>query len=279
MKRYLDYKQASNSNLSLYYYIHILFKKIEFALLILICLSLIFISKTNETLKQDISNLFINISLPISQAISYPFNISTNVMFNLKELQIIREENIILKLENEKLKSFYINAINIKQENKELQDLLKFSQLRSVNYKAVRLLAKPDYPHSNNIFINSGSKQGLKENSVVVSGKSMIGRIIEVSNNYSRVLTIYDENSKIPAITSNSRQKGILIGTGTKMKIKYLDKDHNIQLGDMVFTSGDGGYLPPGLLIGIVTDIGKKEVSVKAIDNPDNINLAVIMKY
>ncbi len=248
-------------------------------MLIAICLCFLFISKTNQALKNDISSIFINISIPISKTISYPFNIVNNIVFNLKELQIIREENTALKFENEKLKSFYINAINTKEENKELQNLLQFSQLKSLDYQAVRLLSKAIYPHSNNIFINSGSKQGLKENSIVVTSKSMIGRIIEVSDNYSRVLTIYDENSKIPAITSNSRQKGILVGTGTKMKIKYLEKDHNIQLGDMVFTSGDGDHLPPGLLIGVVTNIGKQEVLVKGVENPNNINLAVIMKY
>ena len=279
MKRYLNYTEAPKTNLSIYYYIHILFQKIEFILLIATCLCFLFISKTNQALKNDISSIFINISMPISQAISYPFNAVNNIVFNLKELQIIREENAALKFENEKLKSFYINAINTKEENKELQKLLQFSQLKSLDYQAVRLLSRSDYSHSNNIFINSGSKQGLKENSVVVTSKSMIGRIIEVSDNYSRVLTIYDENSKIPAITSNSRQKGILVGAGTKMKIKYLEKDHNIQPGDMVFTSGDGDHLPPGLLIGVVTNIGKQEVLVKGVENPNNINLAVIMKY
>ncbi len=280
MKQYINYDSGSKVNLSIYYYISHFLKKIEFVSLIAICLILIGISKSNKGFNDKISLFFVDISLPISKTIAFPFGVSSQGANYFQELAQAKRENIILKAENEKLKSIYIKALNISQENEELQELLKFIKAKSIKYQSVRLITKPSQAYGSNIIINAGKNHGIQENSVITGKQSVIGRVIQVNDNISRVLTITDNNSKIPVITSNSRIRGILTGHNKKiMSIDYLDKDHHISVGDMVYTSGDGEHLPPGLLVGIVVKVKGTNVKVRAAENADNINLAAISKY
>jgi len=277
MKQYLNYKESPKTGLSIYYYIDIFFRKIEFSFWIIICLIFIGLSKNNKKLNDDISLFLVDVSLPISTAISSPFTAVGNITEYFGELLSAKRENKILRAENEKLKSIYVKALNVAQENEELQNLLKFINVHSTKYKAVRLVTKPSQSYGSNIIINAGKNQGIQENSIVTGKRSVIGRVVHVMDNKSRVLTIHDENSKIPVITANSREKGILVGHNNNiMTIEYLDKDHKIVKGDLVYTSGDGEHLSPGLLIGTVINVRGSKVKVKAMQNPDNVNLAVI---
>jgi rod shape-determining protein MreC len=280
MKQYINYEEGSKNGLSIYNYINSFFKKIEFIILIIVCLTSIIISKNNKNFIDKISLYFVEISLPISHIISSPFKLSSDMIFSFKELSLARSENRFLKKENERLKSIYIKALNISQENKELSGLLKFIKNKSLKYQSVRLITNSSHSYSNNIIINAGKNDGIEENNVIISEESIIGRVFQVGDNISRVLTINNENSKIPVITSNSREKGILSGNNSKiMTIDYLEKNHKIKVGDFVYTSGDGEYLQPGLLIGKVVKVKNKHVEVIANQNPNSANLAVISKY
>ena len=62
------------------------------------------------------------------------------------------------------------------------------------------------------------------------------------------------------------------------MTIEYLG-DHHINVGDLVFTSGDGEYLPPGLLIGVITKVKGNHVEVEAAENINNVSYATVFKY
>ena len=108
----------------------------------------------------------------------------------------------------------------------------------------------------------------------------MIGRVLKVMNDISSVILINDSRSKIPVITSSSRIRAILAGNNSNiMKLIYLPKDHNIKKGDMVFTSGDGDTLPPGHLVGIVSNIDANNIYVKMVESPNSSDIVTIVQY
>ena len=280
MKIYINYDNKSRANFSIYYYISSIFKKIELGLFIFASVFLIITSKVNKTVNTDISMFFVDISLPIVDLSSAPFSSASNAFSGIKDLVNAKRENKALRQENEKLKSLYITSLNINQENKELKDALKFISLKSTNYKAARLIGRSHQMYSSNVFIDIGSKSNIKEDNVVIGKYSVIGRVVEVADDKSRVMLITDVNSKIPVITSKSRTRGILMGNnGNSMEIIYLDKKHRIKPGDMVFTSGDGDVLPPGLLVGIVKKISKTSVSVTPAENINNLGIVTVIDY
>jgi len=277
MRQYINYDHNSNYNNSVYYYFSNFLKKIEFIFLIVLCVVFLGLSKTHKHFQEDISSFFTKISLPISHFIAFPFQNVANSIQYTKDLATANQRNMDLKAENERLKSVYIKSLYISQENEELKGLMDFIGTKVNKYKTVQLVAQPNQTYKSSIIINAGRNQGIEENHVIVGRKSVIGRVVNVQDNTSRVLTLDDESSKIPVITGTSWQKGMLTGQGNNtMTIEYLDKDHDIKVGEMVYTTGDGGYLPNGIFVGIVSQVSKNQVKVKAVESASNTNLAVV---
>lgn len=281
MRIYIDYENKSRANFSIYYYLHYIFKRVEFILFVIASIALIIFSKVNQDKPSSaISKFFVNISLPVVSAAAMPFNGAFDLLANTKDLLNARNENKALKEENEKLKSLYVTSLNINQENKELRELLKFVSVKSTTFTAARLIGRSNQIYSNNVFINAGEEQGIKNNNVVTGKSSLIGRVIDVDHNKSRVMLITDINSRTPVITSKSRVRAILAGNNSDvMEMLYLDKNHSIEEGDMVFTSGDGDSLPPGILVGIIKKSTPDYVSVVAAENINNIDIVTVLDY
>ncbi len=218
--------------------------------------------------------------MPIVKAASFPFNAIINLLTGFGELLNAKSENEELKEELAKLREFYIQSLNIHQENKELRHVLNFVSAKSSNYKVARVLGRSSEVFNQKIFIDAGEDRAIKEGSIVTGKLGVIGRVLEVGKNKSRLLLATDANSRIPIITSKARARGILAGNGSGlMKIIYLSKSHNIEVGDWVFTSGDGDILPPGLLVGVVKSVDGSNVEVAMAEDVTNADIVTIMDY
>ena len=279
MRNYLEYKE-SRTNLSIHYYLNNIFRKIEFLFFILAGVALLVTSKINQEITNNINGVFINISAPIIKFNSLPINFIIDLSTNFGDLIKANKENKLLKAENERLKFFYLKAFDIDKENKELREIFNFVSVRIAKYQAARLVGYSNQSYGNNVFIDSGAKQGVNNGDIIISKNSLIGRVIQVEEDKSRVLLITDVNFRVPIITYESNMRGVLAGNNSGlMEILYLNKNHNIKIGDMVFTSGDGDLVPPGLLVGIVEKVSDNYVGVKMAEDINRINIVAIAKY
>lgn len=278
-KNYLEYKKP-RVNFFVYHNLSSIFRRIETPLFSLLCLLLIVTSKFSSSVTDNISMRVVNYSMPIARIVSMPLNLVVSFTINLQELVDAKNKNILLTAENEKLKSLYIKSLNIHQENTQLKEILKYVGLRSTKFLVARLIAHPYQTYSRNVFIDAGNSQGVKDDDIVTGNNALIGRVDQVSDGKSRVLLATDINSRIPVIVSGARTKGILAGNNSNvMEILYLEKNHHITTGDMVFTSGDGDALPPGLLIGVVTETDKGTAQVEMIENVKNLDVVSVINY
>jgi rod shape-determining protein MreC len=278
-KNYLEYKKP-RANFFVYHNLSNVFRRIETPLFALLCLVLIVTSKFNSKFTDALSMKVVESSLPIARVVSMPLNLMVGMVVNFQELVDAKNKNIMLMKENEQLKSLYIKSLNIHQENKQLKEILKYVGLRSTKFLVARLIAHPYQTYSRNVFIDSGVNVGVKEGDIVTGNNALIGRVEQVSDNKSRVLLATDINSRIPVIVSGARTKGILAGNNSNvMEILYLEKSHHITIGDMVFTSGDGDALPPGLLIGVVTKVDKDSAQVEMVENVKNLDVVSVINY
>ena len=278
-KNYLAYKKPK-SNFFVYYNVSRAFRHIETTLFVISCLILILTSKINHKITDAITMAVVEFSVPIARTVSMPLNAVVNIAINFQELVDAQNRNEVLIKENEQLKSLYIKSLNIYQENTQLREIFKYVGLRSTKFLVSRLIAHAYQTYSQNVFIDSGETQGVKEDDIVTGNNALIGRVAQVSAGKSRVLLTTDINSRIPVIVSGARTKGILAGNNSNvMEILYLEKIHHITIGDMVFTSGDGDSLPPGLLVGIVTKVDKGYVAVEMVENVKNLDVVGVVNY
>jgi rod shape-determining protein MreC len=279
MGNFLDYSNH-RSNSFVYHNIRALFSKVETVVFVLLCLVLIVTSKANHKITNNISMAIASVAVPFSSAISMPLNSVVNLATGFQELMNAKNQNAKLLQENHQLKSLYIKSLNISQENKQLKDIVRYASVKSTQFTAAHLISRSHQSYSHNAFISAGENRNIKENNVVIGKDSMIGRVYQVGSKKSRILLVSDINSRIPIIVSGSGVKGILAGdNGEIMEILYLGKDHPVEVGDLVFTSGDGDTIPPGFLVGSVVKIGKYSAFAKMAENVNSLDLVGVVNY
>ncbi|MFM6972245.1 MAG: rod shape-determining protein MreC [Alphaproteobacteria bacterium] len=274
------FDQNTKSNLIIKHSFNLIFRKVEAIFFVFLSIILLVTSRVNKDYTNKINEFFINVSSPIVSIVSFPINTSFDLILNFNQLILAKKENEKLKSELIKLQNFYISSLGIHQENKELRNALNFVKSKTENYKIARIIGISNKIFDNKILIDSGLDRGVKEGQIVTGDRAVIGRVAEVFNEKSRILLLTDSNSRIPIIASRTRNRGIISGNNSGlMEILYLPKNHQINLGDKIFTSSDGDVIPPGLLVGIVKRIDKNSVYVAPIENIGSLNIVSIIDY
>jgi len=144
------------------------------------------------------------------------------------------------------------------KENERLKTLLEFRKSISTPTIGARVIGWDVSPWRKTILIDKGSRDGIFKRMPVISPDGFVGRVIEVSPNVARVLLILDADSRVSALTSDSRMPGVITGDGSPiLQMKYLDLQAELALSESVLTSGVGGLFPKGIKIGQIEAINR----------------------
>jgi rod shape-determining protein MreC len=129
------------------------------------------------------------------------------------------------------------------------------------------------------IFINKGIKDGLTLGMVVVSGMTLLGKIITLFDSYAEVLLLDDEKQSVSVIFESSELRGIAKGarkhSDRSMTLVHLydDTTKEPQKGEVVFASGKGFVFPAGYVVGTVSDIETVNYAEKIIHIKNDYDL------
>lgn len=145
----------------------------------------------------------------------------------------------------------------LSQENIRLKGLLNFKQKSPLRLVAARVIARSLEAWSSSVIIDKGKNNGVRIGMAVINLQGLVGRVVENTDNSSKVLLINDPSQGISSIVQRSRQEGLVNGTlGSNLIMRYLPDDAQITEGDIIVTSELSQFYPKGLLIGRVTNIG-----------------------
>jgi len=188
----------------------------------------------------------------------------------------LEAEILRLKLELAALESTKQFALLTHSENQALKKILNVTQEVKYDFITAKIVGTAISPFSSSAIIQAGAKDGVKVNDIVKGKAGLIGRISGISTNYSTVMLINDHNSRIPVITGTSKVRGILAKQGDHLKIMYLKENHTATDGEVIYTSGDGKIFPKGIAVATVEQITNEGAFVKAIENFNDIEFAVV---
>jgi len=119
-------------------------------------------------------------------------------------------------------------------------------------------------PYLRYVTINVGSLEGIEVGMPVVSnGPGLVGRVAQVGPRAAQVQLLIDSDSAVAALLQTSRVTGLVAGQpdGT-LRMEYLPQEETISVGDIVLTSGLGGFMPKGLVIGQVTEVQQMDYAL-----------------
>ncbi len=233
-------------------------------LLITLSLALLIASKTHNANTGKLRMLIADATVPIVNLLAKPADAIAAGEHWVNEMMALRENNRVLTENNTRLLQWQSVAKELQSENDKLRALLKFAPVGKSAYTSARIAIDPGSPYVHSALITSGSNQGVQEDSAVINENGLVGRIVDVGKKTSRVLLLTDMNSRIPVVSETSRERAIAGGgNGDQLSLLYLPENSTITAGETIVTSGDGGVLPPGLPVGIVTKVEKGGVTVK----------------
>ncbi|HLC95066.1 MAG TPA: rod shape-determining protein MreC, partial [Patescibacteria group bacterium] len=197
------------------------------------------------------------ITVPIQKVFSVvAFEIGDGFHF-FSSIGELKNENE--RLEKERLRLFAENALltDIKNENEELRKQLGLLPRETFVLKASAVIGRDVSGLGNWISIDQGSLDGIRKGMpVIVNAGVLIGKVAEVFPSSSRVMLISNPESLINGITLDTDAKGIVKGEyGLSLLFDIVLQADILKAGDTVVTSGLGGDMPRGLLIGTLQEI------------------------
>ena len=191
---------------------------------------------------------------PIMELVSTPVHGIRHLMENKDALFKAYEENKVLREENDGLRHWQAVAEALKAENESLRALAAYRPVENVQYVTAQVIAQSPDAYAGTLMIDAGSAQGLQSLAPVIDAYGLIGRVVDVSEHTARVLLLSDNSSRVPVITGNTRQHAILAGTGDELlRLTFVGGEQaQIQLGEPVMTTSEGGLIPQSIMVGTV---------------------------
>ncbi len=219
--------------------------------------------------------------LPAFTVISQPFQNVAMFFVNMKDITLLQAEYERLKEENTRLQEWYQMALLLESENKSLRELLNMKIDPRYDYVSARIVAGSGSTYVKSVLVSAGSADGVKKGDAVLSGEGLIGHIVEVGENSSRVLLVTDINSRVPVLVEDTLQHAIMKGMNNDFpELIHYPQGSNISQGARIITSGHGDMYPPGLPIGrvVVDPDDNKRLKVGLFSMIDRLLFVRIIK-
>lgn len=150
---------------------------------------------------------------------------------------------------------------NMEKENNSLKKIVDLED-SSFNFIVTKIKYRDIYDFKNTFTIYKGLKQGIKENSPVISEDGLVGIIKKVKDDSSEVELITNKNSNISVRINDVY--GILKYQDNKLIVSNITNYENAKVGDEIYTSGIGN-LPGGIFVGTVEDISLSNLEIEKI--------------
>ena len=235
--------------------------KQKFSLLALIIASVILLSleSINSKSLNFVRSAIKDVIYRTSFIASIPGNTISPMYTTIQSHFKIYEQYELIKLELQQLKNQQNQIAYLKTENDKLKKVIDDTDIYNHESIISKVLVDKESPFLKSVILNKGFNSGLKKGMPVLDGPYFVGRITEVNYLSSRVLLVSDLNSKIPVLIEPMGYQAIMSGTGDDLALlDFLPKNHQLEVGNLVYTSGTGGIFFPGIPIGRVELIEEK---------------------
>lgn len=232
----------------------------SFLLALIIIVGLIFLNFPSTSSK--IKNFFYLISSPVQKNFDQFVKQTKNSLDFLNSLRKISKKNTKLEEKIKELTAQNTELVELKKENEFLRSYLELPLRQRYIVDLADIAGRNFQGLERYILVNKGSSTGVEKNMpIVVFGNILIGKVIEVFDDFSKILLITSSNSKVPALIQESRTEGLI--QGKKENLLFMDlvpKDVEVEKNQTIITSGIGEIFPKGLLIG----------KISTVDSPEN---------
>jgi rod shape-determining protein MreC len=229
--------------------------------IILLCVTMVtlYVREGDTGPLHKVQNFFLDLVSPLSNGFSKIFRPIKEGFVNLFHLPSLSKQKKELEKEVASLRRQMQEMSEKDAEVTELKRLLKWTEDNTEQPVGADIIGQSPDNWQRLMIINKGSSQGLKKYMSVITDEGLVGRLISVGSHSSVVQLITDSRSAIGARDVRNRETGILEGNNTdNLRFTPMNEEADVKVGDIIETSGMGGTVPSGKIIGKVTEVKKR---------------------
>ena len=172
-------------------------------------------------------------------------------------------ENERMKQENLLMSTALQRYHLLREENTQLRQSLGATARADGKRMIAELMAVDQNPYNHQVVINRGSSDGVYEGQPVLDRDGIVGQVQYVSANTSRVLLLADVSHNIPVRVLRNNLNAVVSGTGSlsQLTINHITHSADLQVGDLLVSSGLGKLFPEGYPVAKVAMIDKSQTT------------------
>lgn len=246
-----------------------------------VALVLLLLAKLEVRAVQRTADLVGDQVVPLVALVREPVAWSRRLGEQFGAVLAVYAENQRLREENRRLLDWQTRAVRLGVENRSLRTMLDMPDPEpDAAWVHARIVADSASPFVHTRLIDIGADARVAPGMAVLTPAGMIGRVIAVGDRSSRILLITDLNSKIPVIVERSGDQALLAGDNSaEPRLEFLPLSPRFEIGDRVITSGRGGVLPAGLMIGEISRIEGSRVAVRPAVDWQAIDFVAVLRH
>jgi rod shape-determining protein MreC len=252
-------------------------KKNPLTIFLAVFIILIFFHYTGLT--KPLENFLLFLVKPLSGHF-YNLSSSANRAYNASQNQ--EDLNYKIKTLEEEVASLTVAKAGCQEaldENKKLEEMLNFTNENKFKLVVAGVIAKENIDKDNrDLVINRGLQDGLKTGLAVIDEQGiLVGKVVEAKDSMARICLSVNPDCEFAASIQNQVKTQGLVGgvLGLTIKMSYIPQLEKLAVGDTVVTSGLGGLVPRGLVVGQISSIKSEDNEVwqeATINPPVNFN-------
>ena len=225
--------------------------------------------------------------LPVQRALQVPVDLSVNSLRYLQGVKEAQGGETAARVQLARLSERAARTDQLSAENARLRALLELPPALQVRSIAAELLYVAADPFSRKLFINRGASQGVRAGSPVINEMGVLGQVTEVYPLSAVVTLLVDRDAAIPVLNTRSEQRGAAYGGaegGSAMELRFMAGNADVQVGDVLTTSGVDGVYPPGLPVAKVarvdrrSDAGFARILLTPSAGQDNLRYLLVLE-
>lgn len=227
--------------------------RLALPLMIAAAFGVMLLGKADALLAERLRSQLADALSPIYAALAEPMSAVRGAVEEVRALATLREENALLRQENENLRRWHATALALEAENDMLRRQLNFLPEAAPAFVTARVVADGGGTYARAVLLAAGPQHGIRKGQVALDERGFVGRVTEVGTRSARVLLATDMNSRIPVTLEGSRARAIMAGSnGARPRLAHWPEGVIPAEGERVVTNAEAGAFPAGLPVGIV---------------------------
>jgi rod shape-determining protein MreC len=194
---------------------------------------------------------------PLRYAINLPVQFVAWTDKSFSSHRLLLEENTHLKEQSLRSQVSLQKLSILQKENQRLRKMLSARAKVGERVLVAELLSVDLDPYRQQVIINKGTSKQIYLGQPVIDAWGVMGQIVHTSKYSSTVMLISDPGHAIPVQVNRNGLRSTAFGTGhpQKLELRYIQHNAEIEIGDLVVTSGLGERFPANYPVGRVTEI------------------------